>query len=134
MLSIETAVVRRSRPATTKSTVRRAGKSRTQAIPRMASIAIRTPNPPKPEPKTSARTDAAATLRTCTAIITRTRGSRSARTPAKGPRSIIGAARQKAAAPTISGESVKASASQPRITRSIQRAVLAQSPASHRSR
>ena len=34
-------------------------------------------------------------------IMTRTRGSRSARTPAKGPRAIMGAARQNAATPTM---------------------------------
>ena len=84
--------------------------------------------------KRRASVDAAATFRIWTAIITRTRGRRSASTPAKGPSSIMGAARQNAATPTIRGESVRARASQPRTRRSIQRAVLAQSPVSHRIR
>ena len=46
----------------------------------------------------------------------------------------MGTARQNAATPTISGESVRESASQPSTTRSIQRAVLLQRPVSQRSR
>jgi hypothetical protein len=53
---------------------------------------------------------------------------RSATTPAKGPKAIMGAERTNTASPTMKGEPVIESASQPSTTRSIQRAVLTQKP------
>jgi hypothetical protein len=59
---------------------------------------------------------------------TRPRWKRSATTPAKGPKIIMGAERAKAARPTMKGEPVSWSASQASTTRSIQRAALTQKP------
>ncbi len=64
----------------------------------------------------------------CAMVRTRPRGIRSATMPAKGPTTINGAERAKAARPTMKGEPVICSASQPIVTRSTQRAMLTTRP------
>jgi hypothetical protein len=75
-----------------------------------------------------ASTSEATTPVDCAMVRTRPRGIRSATMPANGPTIIRGAERAKAATPTMNGEPVICSASQPSVTRSTQRAMLTTRP------
>src|SRR4051794_30300529 len=69
-----------------------------------------------------------------TATSNRPLGTRSISRPVNRPSTIIGAKRQKAATPTMNGEPVSSSASQPSTRKSSQRPTLTQRPASQRRR
>jgi hypothetical protein len=127
-------VATRREPTRVYSAVRRAGKSSAQSAPKSVSRPTSGQKPPRPDANTAASASAVTRPSDWVNTSTRPRCIRSATMPVKGPRTMSGAERAKAARPTINGESVSWNASQPRRIRSIQRAPLTHRPESQSRR